>query len=298
MRRIIKVLPLVLCSLFLFSCASNKFTDTMSKMADVADFVGDDTASFVFKATSKVSKAVEDITPENEYWIGRSVAASILNKYRPYDNEEQENYVNKIAQALVYNSDMPEIYGGYHVKILNTSEMNAFATSGGHIFITRGLIECAKTEDALAAAIAHEIGHIQLKHSTKVIKSSRITDAALATTQAALSLNDKKKVAKAMDDTVNDMFNQLVTSGYSQSQEFDADEYAMNLMDAAGYNPSEILSLLDYMKKNETDDSSGMFQTHPAPSERVRKAEKVLETLGSKNKTNKNRTERYKQIML
>lgn len=298
MRRIVLVLPFLLVPLFFFSCASNEVTDALETMAIIANITGDDEEAAVLKAGSKISKAVEDITPENEYWIGRSVAASILNTYKPYENAEQEVYVNKIAQAIVLNSDMPEIYGGYHVKILDSDEMNAFATSGGHIFITRGLINCAKTEDALAAAIAHEVSHIQLKHSSKVIKSSRRTDAALATTQAMLTLDDKKKVAKAMDDTVNEMFSTLITSGYSQEQEFAADKYAIGLMDAAGYNPQEILSLLEYMEKNESNNDGGMFNTHPAPYQRIRKAEKELSKLASTNKTDKSRTKRYKAIML
>jgi len=115
------------------------------------------------KSAPAIQKAFEQITPEQEYYIGRAVGANILAMYK-IDNSRpaMTAYVNKIANALVINSERPEIFNGYHANILDSDEINAFATSGGHIFITRGLIDSAASEDELAAVIAHEVAHIQL----------------------------------------------------------------------------------------------------------------------------------------
>ena len=137
-------------------------SDGFAFLGSVASAVGDDSTAAAFNS---ISKATEEITPENEYYIGRSVAANLLTNYKTYSSPRLEAYLNKICQVLVMNSDNPDSYNGYHVKILDSSEVNAFSTSGGHILITTGLIECAKSEDGLAAVVAHEIGHIHLKHS-------------------------------------------------------------------------------------------------------------------------------------
>lgn len=287
-----------LVSMISVSCASNKLTDTFGQLADLAQEAGMESSTVnVLRAAESVSRATEDITPENEYYIGRSVAASLMSAYSVYDNVALEEYVNLIAQALLVNSEEPTPYIGYHLKILNSDEINAFATTGGHIFITRGLINCAKTEDALAAAIAHEISHVQLKHGTAVIRSSRISDAATKSVSAYLStLEDYKDIAEVMDSFVNDQINMLVTKGYSKTQEFDADLNAIKLMDKAGYNPSEILSLLEVMDKTQGDDAGGMFKTHPAPKERIKAVKKELKKLKSKNQTSSFRTGRFYSI--
>ena len=79
--------------------------------------------------------------------------------------------------TLSKTSDLPETFGGYHFLILDSDEINAFAAPGGFIFVTRGLLRCCKHEDAAAAVLAHEIGHVELRHGLQAIKKSRITTA-------------------------------------------------------------------------------------------------------------------------
>ncbi|MDR0324377.1 MAG: M48 family metalloprotease, partial [Treponema sp.] len=149
-----------------------------------------------------VSAAQEDFTPEQEYYIGRAVAANILSQYRLWNgNPALTAYLNNICAAITINSNPPEgdVFNGYHVAILDSTEINAFATSGGHILITRGLISAAKSEDALAAVIAHEVAHIQLKHSLKAIKESRENQARASGVRAGASV-----VAAIFNMNIND----------------------------------------------------------------------------------------------
>ena len=240
-----------------------------------------------------VSKLAEDITTEDSYYIGRTVAANILTHYKVYNDKELTLYLNKICQALVINSSDPYLYNGYHVIILDSSkEVNAYSTPGGHIRVTTGLISCAETEDALAAVIAHEIGHIQLKHSLNSIKASRFKDTMDALDKALFSDDE-------MEDVSDDILSSMMDSGFSQGQEYDADEAAIKLMVAAGYQPSAMISMLEKMKTFEKSSSgSGFFKTHPSPSNRiynikssVRKAEKDFDD------TTEYREDRYDDIM-
>ena len=88
-------------------------------------------------STASIARASEAITPEQEYYIGRGVAASIADTYKVANKPQIEAYLNSICQTLVINSERPVIFNGYHVAVLDTDEINAFATSGGHIFITK-----------------------------------------------------------------------------------------------------------------------------------------------------------------
>ena len=210
-----------------------------------------------------ISKFAEDINTEDAYYIGRSVAANLLTNYGVYENKKIETYINKICQALVVNSSDPYLYNGYHVKILDSaSEVNAYSTPGGHILLTRGLLDCAETEDALAAVIAHEIAHIQLRHGLNSIKASRFKD--------LVNSVDKVLSDDSMEEVSDDILDSMVSSGFSQGQEYDADEKAVELMAATGYQPSAMISMLEKMKTYETTSANrGFFKTHPSPSSRI-----------------------------
>jgi predicted Zn-dependent protease len=198
----------------------------------------------------------------------------------------------------VINSPRPEIYSGYHVAILDSAEINAFATSGGHILVTRGLIACADSEDALAAVIAHEIGHIQLQHSIKAIKNSRITSAILITGSSAagaLGNDDVKELAGVMDESVNEIITTLIDKGYSRDQEFDADTAALALLAAAGYDPAGMVAMLQLLGRNQGSGSGGLTKTHPSPAQRIANVERSLPKFKVPD-TRSYRVERYGKI--
>jgi beta-barrel assembly-enhancing protease len=72
---------------------------------------------------------------------------------------------------------MPETFGGYHFLILDSDEINAFAAPGGLIFVTRGMLRCCDSEDAVAAVLAHEVGHVQHQHGIQTIRKPALTSA-------------------------------------------------------------------------------------------------------------------------
>jgi predicted Zn-dependent protease len=225
-------------------------------------------------------KAANSLTPENEYYIGRAVAANITGKYKIYRNDALQTYLNKICSAIVINSPRPDIYNGYHVAILDTDEINAFATPGGHIFVTQGLISCASTEDALAAVVAHEVAHIQLQHALTAIRNARYVNAAVSGTLAGMneaSGGNLKELTGIMEESVNEIVTTLIVKGFSKSQEFEADATALSLLASAGYQPGGILEMLEALKQKQGDEKkAGFGKTHPSPAERISPVNKNL----------------------
>lgn len=264
------------------SCAS------MGTVAQIGAAIGQasgkidsNTANAIVKSGEAIGKAYEEITPEQEYYIGRAVAANILATYKlETDRPALVAYINKICNALVINSDKPEIYNGYHVNILDSDEINAFATPGGHIFITRGLIGAAVSEDTLAAVIAHEVSHIQLQHGLNAIKNNRKTQAALVTLASGASVAagnyNLSEVVDAFSDSINEIITTMVTNGYSQTQEFEADTNAMKLLALAGYEPSSLIDVLRVLEKTQSSHPGGFNKTHPSPTQRIANAQKTV----------------------
>ncbi len=253
------------------------------------------------KSLYSIVEATESFTPEFEYHIGRTVAASLLRKYPLYDDEpEKTAYLNKICSAMTINSEVPYLYHGYRVAILDTPEINAMSTPSGHIFISRGMLDCTKSEDAVAAVLAHEIAHIQLKHSIQAIRTSRISKATLNTlTAAQMVYYDGKRssddsfanyigstvsmeVLGVLNDIQGEIVDTLISSGFSQAQELEADKKALQLMNDAGYDPSEMINVLELIRdaneenRNRKLEDFGWLKTHPDPKLRIKKTNKQL----------------------
>lgn len=264
------------------SCSSSPSMHLFNLISSDGNITGDDYIQAAIETGMALSKAVEEITPEQEYYIGRAVAANLLNTYNIEDNDLWQDYVNKICHVIIINSDKPDLFNGYHVVILDTDEVNAFATSGGHIMITRGLIDCTKTEDELAAVIAHEIAHIQLQHSIKAIRTSRITNALAVTAQTALKFSGVEELsdlADVLDESVDEIVMTLVNSGYSQAQEFAADSTALSLMQKAGYESSAMKDMLLMLKEKTANVNTGFGKTHPSADDRLEAVDQVLKMM-------------------
>lgn len=263
------------------SCASlAKAVSASAAVAGSAGVIDKNIANAISNSGEAISSAVDDITPEQEYFIGRAVAGNLLTTYKLWNgNPALTSYLNKICAAITINSPRPDIFNGYHVAILDSKELNAFATSGGHIFFTRGLIGVAKSEDALAGVIAHEIAHIQLKHSIKAIRSSRITQALLVTGSSSLGVAtgmDVNQLTDVFNESVGDIVQTMVNSGYSKTQEYDADNTALSLMASAKYDPQGLVDMLKELKAVQSKTSGGLNKTHPSPDQRISNAEKSV----------------------
>ena len=210
---------------------------------------------------SVVARALDEMSLIDEYAAGREIAAMILSEYPLWNGSPAlTNYVNRICNAIVINSPRPAIYNGYHIAILDSDMVNAFATPGGHIFVTRGLVNAARSEDALAAVIAHEIAHIQLRHGVRAIRSSRDTD------EWFRQFNFSG--ARIIADSLN--------AGFSQIQEFDADITAISLLAAAGYSPQGLVDILQELEKIQGARAGGFNSTHPSPASRLVNAKVAL----------------------
>ncbi len=265
----------------LTGCATmEKVTQGVTAAAAAGGVITEDQAASINKTGAAVGKTFEDITPEQEYYIGRSVAATIMQTYKPFDREAVNRYVNELGQTLALFADRPETFGGYHFLVVDTAEVNAFAAPGGLILVSRGLLRCCRSEDALAAVLAHEIGHVQLEHGLRAIKKGRLTGAlTVLATESAKNLGGEQlaQVTAAFEGSISDITQTIVNSGYARKLEFQADEVAVRILSSAGYNPTALKDMLLEMKQRMPADGHGFAKTHPDPQDRV---EAIAATLG------------------
>jgi predicted Zn-dependent protease len=236
-------------------------------------------------ALSQMDKAFESsqekMTAGDDYYVGRAVAAAILKNYPVFTGDpDLTRYLNKICLAIAINSRQPVLFNGYHVEILDSNEISAFATPGGHIFLSRALVACAGSEDALAAVIAHEIAHIQLRHAAEIIENQRLVKdlSAAAGRAASIAARELSAAERAVlfGESVRETVDTLLKNGFTQTQEFDADAEAMALLARAGYNPGSLIEVLKVLDKSQQEHPGGFNTTHPAPEMRINSAEKRI----------------------
>jgi len=257
------------------------------------------------KDAAKIIKIVRngfgDITEEEEYYIGRSVAALILSRYPVFDKPALTQYLNTLGNAVALFSDRPEIFAGWHFLVLDTDEVNALAAPGGMIFVTRGLLLRCPDEDTLGMILAHEIGHVVAKHGLQSIKKSRLTEAFTALgAQAAEAYGPAElaQVTSIFEGVLSDIVEKLVVNGYDRKSEYEADSLSVKFGAATGYDPNGLLRFLQTMVgDSSTVSGKGWFKTHPTPEDRLAKSKAEIGRLKVTPALEEVRTPRFKQAM-
>jgi beta-barrel assembly-enhancing protease len=242
----------------------NDLGSMLQKAGGYADSIG--------KGVTASRKALEDFTPEQEYFIGRTVGAVVLSGYKPFVNERLNRYINVLGQTLAQASDLPETFNGYHLLVLDSETINAFATPAGHIFVTRGMLRCCKNEGELAAILAHEIGHVQHRHGIQSIKKGRITEAiAIIGLEATKTFadGDIASLTETFGESINDITTTMISKGYSRSFEEEADAAAVKILERVGYNPASLGSMLQVMNARLKPEGFDFAKTHPSPEARI-----------------------------
>ena len=255
----IACLGLLVVALF-FGCA--EVTEIGTQLAQETGMISADEA-----------ESVKRLTPEQEYYIGRAVAAQVFQSYAPLDQPEANAYLNLLGQSLAIFSDRPETFGGYHFLLLDSDEINAFAAPGGLILVTRGMLRCCESEDELAAVLAHEICHVEKKHGLSAIKQGRLTEAfTIIAAESAKQMGSEElaSLTREFEASVGDVVMTLTTSGYSRTQERQADSAAVQLLRRAGYPEASIITMLKRMDERLADTGGlGFAKTHPSAQSRV-----------------------------
>jgi len=257
--------------LFFMGCASNGNGNSLGRL-------NTQQMAAIGEAAEQVQVAESTFTPEQEYYIGRAVAAQILSTRHVYENQKAMEYVNLIGMALSFNSDRPETFGGYHFLILDSEEINGFAAPGGLILVCRGLLRCASSEDGVAAILAQLISHVVLKDGLNAIREARNAAAyrklAITAMDAAGSSEDKKLAQQiAQQESIDSLTADLMNRENGRASTLKADRLATVIMRRTGYDPRSLIGLLKAMKRKL---AAVVPHAEPSPDERLEDVEKML----------------------
>lgn len=259
-----------------------------------------DVVSSGLKFGAGAARASKSLSPVQEYYLGRAVAAQLLLQYPLDTNAALNAYVNKVGQVVVQASDKPETYGGYHFAVVKSDEVNAFACPGGFIFVTTGLLKLLKNEDELASVLGHEVAHVTNQHSLKAMKKAAWTGVALATLQdvgATYGSDAIQQITASFGNAVSDVTSMVLKSGFDRGAEKQADEKGVSYITNAGYNPHAMVDFFQSMMDKGLAGSKSILATHAATDTRIKVADAYIKKHNLDGQTAAVRTARFKAVV-
>lgn len=239
--------------------------------------------------------------------LGAENHPKILAKFGgEIESSEISSYVNRIGRRLVPFSDQP--LEEWSFTVLDTPVVNAFATPGGYIYVTRGLLALANDQAELAAVLAHEISHVTANHigARQNEGGDALRSGLFGAVIGGLFSGDEDRLGNAIKSGILATLGHM--SEFSQEQEFQADKLGVKLLIRAGYDPYAQADFLDHLAekhaleslisgKEYNPNSVEFLSSHPATGERVREAIRQAERSGQRPVQAERQQARYFEII-
>ena len=197
---------------------------------------------------------LSNLSDRSEVELGRRINDQLISQeFRVVRDRAITDYVNQIGQRLAPLSDRPNL--PYVFQVVDSDQVNAFATMGGYVYVTTGLMRAADNEAQLASVISHEIGHIAANHAVEQMREAAIASGLVS----AAGLDRSTAVNLGVDLAIR--------RPHSRQAEFEADQKGLVNLTRAGYAPK---AMVEFMQKLLGQRSVPSFlSTHPATSDRI-----------------------------
>ncbi len=227
-------------------------------------------------AQTNVKPGFNLFSPEQDAEIGQQSAIQ-AQRQLPILNDAQVNaYVNRIGQRLAANAGGPNFQ--YQFRVVNQSDINAFALPGGYIFVNRGVLENARNEGELAGVLAHEISHVALRHGTHQASKAYLAQAGISILGGILGGRVGQGTANIINAVGGFGLNALFLK-YSRDLETQADVRGSQILAASGYSPVDMVNFFKTLERVDQSKKTNWLSDHPAPPDRIARIEREAQML-------------------
>ncbi|HVY05722.1 MAG TPA: M48 family metalloprotease [Burkholderiales bacterium] len=222
------------------------------------------------------AKNLREVKEPEEIQIGQGMTETLLGARPLLDDPELQRYVNDIGVWVALQSDRPNL--PWHFGVNDSDYINAFATPGGFIIVTKGMMKQLRNEAELAGVLGHEIAHVNQKHHLKALRTTALVNL-LGEGVSASTDSKHAQLVKALSGPTKDLY----ARGLDKSDEFEADRIGVIFATRAGYDPYGLPAVLTTLASADPKDSylALLYKTHPLPQARLDKLAPGLTTLDS-----------------
>lgn len=219
-------------------------------------------------AQTQVKPGFNLFSPQQDVEVGQQSAVEAEKQLPILRDARATEYINRLGKTLA--AQAPGERYPYTFKLVNASDINAFALPGGPIYINRGTIEAAQSEAELAGVIAHEIAHVALRHGTNQASKAYLAQAGLGVLGGVLGNSKLGTIIGAVGGLgLNTLFLK-----YSRDAETKADVIGAQIMARAGYNPLDLARFFETLQRESKRNPSSLenfFSDHPSPANRTQR---------------------------
>ncbi len=216
-------------------------------------------------------------SPAQDVEIGKQGVAEVEKEVTLLKDAQVERYVSQLGQRLVNyapgNTDYPWTF-----KVVNSQDINAFALPGGFIYVNRGVLEAAENEAQVAGVIAHEIGHVVMRHGTHRASQAQLAQMPLAILGGVLG-RSSSATAQLAQLGIGFGLNSILLKN-SRGAESQSDEIGTYMLYEAGYDPHAMAGFFDIIGKKYPQRTLQFFSDHPNPENRVDRVSALIPQLG------------------
>lgn len=217
--------------------------------------------------------SINFISLDKEIAMGRQLAAEIERQVKLMDDPTINEYVNRVGQNIVRNSDAKV---PFTIKVVESDEINAFALPGGFFYVNTGLILAADDESELAGVMAHEIAHVAARHGTEQASKAELINFASIPLIFMGGIGGYA-LRQAAGFLIPMQFLQ-----FSRKDESEADYLGLQYLYKTGYDPGAAVSFFEKLQAKESAKPgtvSKMFSTHPPTGDRIEMSKKNIEAV-------------------
>lgn len=213
------------------------------------------------------------IDEEHEQEFGNALAAEINAQVPLIRDLPLVFFIDRMGQKLVQVSERPELR--YRFYIVDSDVVNAFALPGGHIYLSRGLIQRTQNASQLAAVLAHEIGHVAARHGTQALERELRTGSVVNMLYHLFLLRERP----LLEHGSLDMGRRLWQARHSRAAEREADQLALQYLMETGTDPEGMIVLLRGLIVEDASEHRPVvewFSSHPMTINRIRLLERKV----------------------
>lgn len=211
-------------------------------------------------------------TPEEEISLGLQTAPQMAQQYGGlHPDQKAQDYLDQVGQKLVTNTIASKTGYPFDFHLLADEEVvNAFALPGGQCFITAALFAKLKSEAQLAGIMGHEIGHVIHRHGAERMASQGFIQGLIQSVM--IGAGGDMSVAQ-----IANVVGQYTSMKYGRDQELESDEFGVRLMYESGYDPNQLIGVMDILEETSGGNRVPEFQsTHPSPENRREKIKEAI----------------------
>jgi predicted Zn-dependent protease len=219
----------------------------------------------------------------DEIRIGETLYPRFIDRMGgAYRNRRLQTSLRNFAEGMFKTTARPQL--PWEVTLLNDNTVNAWVLPGGKVAVNKGLLRYVNHEAELAAVIGHEIGHAELSHGLSQMRSESFTKGLSSLSREALAsqVGSDRLLTDQFIDLLEAPLLEMVTTGYSEDREFEADLHLLKVFEKTGHDPSQAANffrtLLEIMPR-DTEDTTSLFSTHPGMQERIDRIEQAADGL-------------------